>query len=137
MILRKIILMALSLPFIFSLLFGCQQKEKVSTESEWISVSISKTKGVDAITFVDPETNNALQSIFANAVKEPGIVNVTDPEFFLEVIDDRENHHFFYLWIGEEGQRSSLMNTEDTHTIYTVSEKETDQLIELVGSHFN
>ena len=129
--------MVLSLTFISSLLLGCQLKEKVSNESEWIIVSISKTKGVDVITFHDPETINALQSIFDNAVKEPGIVNVTDPEFFLEFVDNKENQHFLHLWIGEEGQRSSLMNTEDTHTIYTVSEKETDQLIELVGSHFN
>ena len=78
-----------------------------------ISVSVSKTKGVDAITFDDKDT---FQSILANAVKVPGIVDVTDPEFYLEVVYDNENHQSLYLWIGEKRQSSSLMNTEDTHT---------------------
>ena len=129
--------MALSLTFISSFLFGCQQKEKVSNESKWMSISISKTKGVDAITFDDPETIHALQRFFRGAVKVAGIVDVADPEFYIEIVDDKENQQHMHLWIGEKGQTSTLMNTEDTHTIYTVSEKETEQLIELVESHFD
>lgn len=130
----KFIPVALSL---FILLFGCQQKETVSNESEWISISISKTKGVDAITFDDQETINALQSIFASAIKVAGIADMTDPEFYLKIVDNKENQQHFHLWIGEKGQKSTLMSTEDTHTIYTISEELTEQLIELVETQFN
>lgn len=130
----KFIPVALSL---FILLFGCQQKETVSNESEWISISISKTKGVDAITFDDQETINALQSIFASAIKVAGIADMTDPEFYLKIVDNKENQQHFHFWIGEKGQKSTLMSTEDTHTIYTISEELTEQLIELVETQFN
>ncbi|MGP7818246.1 hypothetical protein [Niallia sp. 01092] len=152
---RKVILMSLSLTFISSLLFGCQPKENITTEtavnpttktennkklsinSDFNSVSISKTKGVDEITFDDKESIDAFRSILPNAVKEAGIVNMADPEFYLDIGYNRKNHQSLYLWIGEKGQRNTFMKTEDTHTIYTVSEEETDKLIELVDSRFN
>ena len=99
--------------------------------------AFSKTKGVDEITIDDKESINTFRSIFSNAVEEPGIVKMADPEFNLEVDYDNEKHSNLYLWIGEKGQRSTFMKTEDTHTIYTVSEEETDKLIELVKSRFN
>lgn len=134
---KKFILITLSATFLSSLLFGCQLNEKAANESEWTSISISKTKGVDAITFDDQETMNTLQSIFASAVKVAGIADMTDPEFYLKVVDDKENQKRMHLWIGEKGQKSTIMNTEDTHTIYTVSEEQTEKLIELVESQFH
>lgn len=134
---KKFILITLSAIFLSSLLVGCQLNEKAANESEWTSISISKTKGVDAITFDDQETMNTLQSIFASAVKVAGIADMTDPEFYLKVVDDKENQKRMHLWIGEKGQKSTIMNTEDTHTIYTVSEEQTEKLIELVESQFH
>lgn len=62
---------------------------------------------------------------------------MADPEFYLNLFYDKENHQSLYLWIGEIGHRSTIMKTEDTHIIYTVSEEKTDILIELVESQFN
>lgn len=62
---------------------------------------------------------------------------MSDSEFYLKVIYDSDNNQILYLWIGDEGERSPFMKTEDTHTIYTVSEGLTVQLIELVETHFN
>jgi len=136
--LRKVILTALCLICIFSLIFGCQSKDNVSNAtSDLKSVSVSKPDGSNEITFDDKESLKAFQNIFNSAVKEPGIVDMAPPEFYLEAIYDKENHPSFYLWIGEKGYRSTLMKTEDTHTIYTVSEEKTDKLIELVKSRFN
>lgn len=152
---KKVILTVLSFIFISLLLFGCQSKENISTEtdanpstrsendkklsieSDFKSVSISNPKGFNGITFDDKESLKAFQNIFSSAVKEPGKVDMADPEFYLEVIYDKENHQSLYLWIGEKGQRSTFMKTEDTHTIYTVSEEKTDKLNELVESRFN
>ena len=144
--------MALFLLFISLLLFSCQSKENISTEtteqpsdklennkilsidSNFNSVIVSKTKGVDELTIDDKESNNVFQSIFSSAVKDPGVVDIVDPEYYLEVVYDKEKHLNLYLWIGEKGQRSTFMKPEDTHTIYTVSQEETDKLIELVES---
>ncbi|MBP0724483.1 hypothetical protein J5Y03_04680 [Bacillus sp. RG28] len=152
---RKVILMALSLTFISSLLYGCQSKEKISTETtvnqstksetnnellidnNFKSVSVSKTKGVDEITIYDKESIHAFQNIFSSAVKEPGVVDMAGPEFYLEVIYDKEKHQNLYLWIGKKGQRSTFMKTDDTSTIYTVLEEKTNKLIELIESSFN
>ncbi|MBS4192411.1 hypothetical protein KHA94_19840 [Bacillus sp. FJAT-49705] len=151
---KRIILMALSIISISSLLFACQSKEnttetsanptvksendkKLSINNNFKSISVSKTKGVDEITIDDKESINAFQSIFSSAVKEPGQVNMADPEFYLEVVYNKENHQSLYLWIGEKGQGSTFMKTEDSNTIYTFSEKKTNKLIELVESRFN
>jgi len=140
--LRKGILKALALIVISALLFGCQFNENLSTksandhklsiDSDFKSVSISKPKGFNEITFDDKESLKAFQDIFSSTVKEPGIVDMADPEFYLEVNSDKENQQSLYVWIGEIGQRSTFMKTEDTHTIYTVSEEKTDHLIEIV-----
>ncbi|MFD1780818.1 hypothetical protein ACFSFW_19375 [Fredinandcohnia salidurans] len=141
---RKIILIALSLVLLTLVLLGCKSKEnitneqtvnhskKLSIDSNFTSITISKS-----ISFDDDESLSVFQNVFSSAVKEEGIVNMADPEYYLEVIYDKENRISLYLWIGDEGQRSTLMKTEDTHTIYTVSEEMTVKLIELVESHFN
>jgi hypothetical protein len=147
--------MALSFAFMSLVLFGCQPKENISIEtavnpstksgnnkklsidSNFISVGISKTKGVDEIIFDDKESLNSFQNIFSSAVKEEGEVNIADPEFYLDVAYDKNNEQSLFLWIGEKGQRSTFMKTENTSTIYTVSPEITDKLIELVESRFN
>ena len=62
---------------------------------------------------------------------------MADPEFYMDVIYNKNNQQSIYLWIGKKGQRSTFMKTEDTSTIYTVSNDMTDKLIELVESRFN
>ncbi|WP_051405154.1 hypothetical protein [Bacillus cihuensis] len=151
----KKISLILSLTLLTIGLLGCQPKENISTEtnvnpstksennkklsidSDFKSISISKPKGFNEITFDDKESLKAFQDIFSSAVKEPGKVDMADPEFYLEVVYDKGNHQSLYLWVGEKGQRSTFMKTEDTQTIYTVSEEKTDKLIELVESRFN
>ena len=107
----KVILTALSLILISSLLLGCQSKENISTEttanpsikseneikrsidSEFKSVSISKPKGFNEITFDDKESLKDFQNIFSSAVKEPGVVDKADPEFYLEAIYEKGTNY--------------------------------------------
>jgi hypothetical protein len=148
--LRKVIYLALSLAFMSLFILGCQSKESGSTETtvnsspksesnqnlsieeDFVSVSVSRTKGSNEIIFDDKETLKSFQNIFSSAVKEPGIVNMADPEFYMEVVHDKNNQQSLYLWIGEKGEKSTFMKAEDTNTIYTVSEDMTDKLIKLV-----
>lgn len=149
---KRFILLAVFLISISSILFACQSKEnnseisaspttnsgnekKLSINTDFKSISISKTKGTNEITYDDKETLEAFQEIFSSAVKESGIVDMADPEFYMDAVYEKDQQSL-YLWIGEKGQRSTFMKTEDTHTIYTVSTDTTDKLIELVETHF-
>lgn len=128
--------------FISVLLLGCQSTKssndnKLLIDSTFKSVSISKPKGINEVTFEDQDSLESFQSIFSSAGKEPGIVDMADPEFYLTVNYDKGTHQDLYVWIGEKGQRSTFMKIEETHTIYAVSEEKTDQLIELVESIVN
>ena len=56
-------------------------------------MSISKAKGFNEITFDDKESLKAFQNIFSSAVKEPGVVDMADPEFYLEAIYEKGTNY--------------------------------------------
>ena len=149
---RRIIFLVLSLAFMSVFLLGCQSEdnttidvnntnfehqskdnEKLKVDGEITKISISKSKGNSgsATIFEDDESIETLKSIISNAVKEDGIVDMANPEFYMNLIYDNEKEQGFHLLIGEKGEKSKLMKTDDTHTIYTVSEEMTDKLIDL------
>jgi len=147
--------MALFLIVASSLLFGCQSKDNISTETpvnpssksennkvlsidrDFKSIRITKPKGFNEIIFDDKESLKSFQDIFSSAVREPGEVDMAAPEFYMDIVYDKNNQQGLGLWIGKNGQRSTFMKTEDTSTIYTVTEEKTDKLVELVESCFN
>lgn len=107
-------------------------KEKLKLVGEISKVSISKSKGNDTTVFNDDKSIETFNTIFTSAVKEKGIVNMSNPEFYIDVVYSNENKQSFHLWVGKKGEKSTLMRTDDTHTIYTVSEEMTDKLIDLI-----
>lgn len=148
---RKNIGTILTVFLVSSLLFGCQSKDNMAMETEKPSTEIqvedynqlkldgeiteiivSKTKGVNATVFEKEEVIETFKSIISGAIKESGIVNMANPELYLDVVYENENKQSFYLWIGEKGQESTLMKSDDTHTIYTVSAEMNEMAIELV-----
>ena len=123
---KKTILLAVFLISISSILFACQSNENTN---EFSANPTTKSENDNKLSI--------FQAIFSNAVREPGIVDMAAPEFYMNVVYDKDNQKSLYLWIGEKGQRSTFMKTEDTNTIYTVSNDVTDKLIELVETQFN
>jgi hypothetical protein len=147
---KKFILL-LSLTFMSAILFGCQSEDNTTLEgektnneiqledndnlkieAEIIKVSISKSKGVSPTVFDEEEALETFRSLIFSAEKEGGIVNMANPEFYMDVIYANETKQGFHLWIGKKGQKSTLMKNDDTHTIFTVSEEMTDKIIGLV-----
>lgn len=134
---RAIILLLFALMATF--LFGCQpEKEEVKaeevgneTEGEEMDgllatgkiakVELSEVKGVNPIIYDEMGELEIIRDLFSSAVKEPGIVNMGDPEFYLKVVMEDGEKRYLNLWLGGEGETASLMNIEDTHTIYTVT----------------
>ena len=109
-----------------------EDSEKLILDGEITKVSISKTKGNSETVLEDSSSIETLKSIISSAVKENGEVNMANPEFYMDVTYENENIQSFQLWLGEKGQKSTLMKTDDTHTIYTISEAMNDKLIDLI-----
>ena len=136
---KKIYLFVLLLSFMSVVLIGCQSKESNEFSDVNISkVSVSKSSGFDKVNadffavYEDKETLDIFNNAISNAVKIPGIVDIIEPEFDLEVIYTDGSKQGYHLWVGEKGQKSTLMNVNDTHTIYSISKEITNQLVDLV-----
>lgn len=133
----RIIVSILLIPLI---LIGCQSTVDDETPNDEISkVSLSNSNTIGQINtdfftvYEDEEVLETFQNIFTSAVKQEGIVDIAEPEFDLEVIYKEGNKQEYHLWLGEKDEQSTLMQVEDTHTIYTISEEATNQLIDLVN----
>ncbi|RAZ81269.1 hypothetical protein [Planococcus halotolerans] len=130
---RVIILLLFTL--MATVLFGCQpekaaveveeaknglEAEELLAEGEIAKVELSEVKGVNPLVYDDTDELEIFRDLFSSADKEPGIVNMGDPEFYLKVIMEDGEKRYLNLWLGGEGETASLMNIEDTHTVYTV-----------------
>ncbi|MDW0118639.1 hypothetical protein QTL97_17070 [Sporosarcina thermotolerans] len=112
---------------VFTLFFvsGCSSKNNqkvVVYEME----SFSDIKKDSLTSFTDPEVVNDFVKAFNNAVKMIGIVNMADPEYKVEIGEES-----YFLWINEE--RGTIMNLNDTHTIYTLSKSSAKKINELLN----
>ncbi|AXI00526.1 hypothetical protein DV702_12830 [Sporosarcina sp. PTS2304] len=80
----------------------------------------------------EKETLKVMQQAIANAVRQPGIVGMAATDYDIEVVFADGSAQGYHLWLGEKGQKSTIMRVDDTHTIYTVSREMTDQLLEVI-----
>jgi hypothetical protein len=102
-------------------LIGCQQNsdclEKITIDSIG---SNSETLVIE-----DAKTVEMIKKAVEKAKKQPGIVKMADPEYKIEIAEET-----YFLWIDEIS--GTIMNTEDTHTIYSLSNTSTKQVNELL-----
>ncbi|MBB6451720.1 hypothetical protein HNQ94_000141 [Salirhabdus euzebyi] len=103
-------------------LFGCQQNSK-SIEKITIDSMESNT---ETIVIEDTKTIEKIKEVFEKAEKQPGIVNMADPEYKVEVGEET-----YFLWIEEKS--GTIMNTEDSHTIYSLSYNSIKQMDEFLN----
>ncbi|TYS67440.1 hypothetical protein FZC76_12670 [Sutcliffiella horikoshii] len=66
-----------------------------------------------------------IQNAFSSAKKEPGVVEMTDPHYKVKL-----NGETFFLWIHESS--GTIMNTKDTHVIYSLSEEAATEVFKLL-----
>ncbi len=129
---RRVLIMLLVL---MATLAGCQ-KGTDGLAFRWENSDLTVTVGEladnsSSHVFKDQNSLQALHTIFSTAIKKDGIVNLTSPEYIIN-INSNEQDAKIYVWVGEKGQQSALMKEDDSHTIYIVSEKMTDKLSQLV-----
>lgn len=109
-----------------------EDNEILILDGEIKKVSISKSKGNSATVFDDEFSIKVLSRVFSIAVKENGIVNMANPEFYVDIVYDNEDKQSFHLWLGGKFIESTLMKTDDTHTIYILPEESTNKIIDLM-----
>lgn len=136
---KKSILFVVCLTLLAVTLNACQLKETHKLPSASLKqVSISNSKDFGKVNtdffkvYEDKETLDRIKKALSNAVKAEGVVDMAEPEFDLKVVDTAGNEQGYYLWVGKKGQVSTLMNVEDTHTIYTIPEELTSSFIDWV-----
>lgn len=129
-------------------LLGCQQqdssvnvKEAVKEVYIFNSSEFKKESSGPIVSSSDtdnPAVFKIVKSILSDATKQDGVVDMVEPNYYLEIIytDDRKKEIFLWL-VDAEGGKGSLMEVEDTHTIYNFSEEMNTQLIDLIDSNEN
>ena len=133
---KKILLMALLFVSVPIVLMGCQTND--SDSDDIVKVSVSESREIGKINtdffgvYEDEETVDMFEELFEDAVKQDGIVDIVSPEFDIEAELENGNKQQLHLWVGEAGQRSTLMYVEDTSTIYLTPAEDTNWLIELL-----
>ncbi|WP_445480630.1 hypothetical protein ACULLL_10975 [Lysinibacillus irui] len=122
--------------FLAVFLFGCNEERLPGGELTKVSLSIGAEFGQVNTDFMviyeDEKSLHLFQQAISTAVKNEGVVDMALPEYDIQLLDTAGNKYGYHLWLGENGQSSVLMNTKDTHTIYTVSKDYTEALIALV-----
>ncbi len=97
------------------------EREGLLAEGEIAQVELSEVKGFEPVVYVEAVELELFRNLFSSAEKEPGLVNMSDPEFYLTLLMEDGEKHYLNLWLGGEGETASLMDSKDTHTVYAVT----------------
>ncbi|WP_332651420.1 hypothetical protein [Lysinibacillus sp. 54212] len=82
--------------------------------------------------YEDKASLQVFQNVITNAEKVAGFVDVAEPEFDIKIEYENGQTQNFHLWLNEKGQKSTIMKTNNTESIYSISEELTEHFIELV-----
>ena len=89
--------------------------------------SFGQVKENSRIEVTDGQTIELFAEAVSQSDKVSGIADVADPNFKVE-FGEKE----FYLWLAKE--HGSVMDTADTHTLYTMEGKHAEQLHSFLSS---
>ncbi|KQL34912.1 MULTISPECIES: hypothetical protein [Bacillaceae] len=107
------------------LTIGCSS-QNIEEVNVYKMDSFSKVGENSLTTYTDSSVMKDFKNAFNSANKEPGIVNMVDPDYKIEFGDKS-----YFLWISDE--HGTIMNTNDTHTIYSLSESSAKKIVEILN----
>ena len=94
---KRFIYLLLSLTFLSLIVLGCQEQNiKLSKDNDVLSISVKKSKDGDVLILEEKKFLNSFQDIFYSAVKEEGIVDMSDPEYYLDIEFDKGERQRIY-----------------------------------------
>ena len=99
---------------------------------EWEGFHLSKPGGDSRLNEDDALMIQAVQEVFAGAVKVEGMADLEDPDFIMEVDAENGEQQKLLLWLGDEGEETHVKRVDDSNAIYSLNGKWTDRLSQLV-----
>ena len=107
-------------------LVGCSQKPN-NVVSEVTTETHTETNADNEIELEGTEEIDIFTKAVENAKKEPGIVNMANPQYKFSIGEES-----YFLWITEDS--GTIMNRKDTHTIYSLSSSSVKEVYDFVNN---
>ena len=109
-----------------------QQSSNEQVEGEVMEVILSRSSLEDTIIFKDEASIKEFKDMISSSIKQDGIVNMSNPDYDIDIMFKKDKKQTYYLWVGENRQNGSLMKADDTHTIYTFDEETNKKISKLL-----
>lgn len=106
-------------------LIGCSQKPN-NEVTEVTTKTHTETNADNEIELEGTEEIDIFTKAVENAKKEPGIVNMANPQYQFSI-----GKESYFLWITEDS--GTIMNRKDTHTIYSLSSSSVKEVYDFVN----
>lgn len=136
---KRILKIAMTLLVVPLVLMGCDTSDKdIDDIDDIVKVSLSESKDLYEmntdffVVYEDEDTIEMFETIFEDAVKQDGIVDIAAPDYDIKAELENGSKQQYYLWVGEADQSSTLMRVEDMNTIYLIPADDTNWLIDLL-----
>ncbi|RLJ90702.1 hypothetical protein [Planococcus citreus] len=129
---RKLQVLSLLLIMLFTLT-ACQngllnaEQQSVDKIVLYQMESFGQVKENTNYEITDKQTIKLFATAISRANKVSGIADVVDPNFKVE-FGEKE----FYMWVS--ANHGSVMDEADTHTLYTLEQKDAEQLYSFLSS---
>lgn len=106
-------------------------------EPVWAGISHTSDFGSISTDFVadirDPETLEFIvDEMVEGSQRQPGDVDMAEPNYGLQIDYDDDSSETFYLWISPGESSGTLMDTSETHIIYTFAEEVSEEFLSLL-----
>lgn len=122
---KKLFLLFIFVVLSLSFVGGCSS-ENIEKVDVYEMESYSVIKKDSLTSYTDSKVVSNFVNAFKKAKKEPGSVDMADPEYKVEFGDES-----YFLWVSEE--HGTIMNVNDTNTIYTLSKSSAKTINELLN----
>lgn len=108
------------------------ETEEMELRSDISEIIVSESKGSVIAAFGDSNSTSELHSLLSSAMLGNGIANMMKPEYQMDIRYVDGSKEIIHLWLGKQGESSTLMKAKDTHTIYTLSIHATEKIRESI-----
>jgi len=135
---RKPVLLVV-IVFLLIGLSGCQKTPAVGSVQDVKKIEILQGEGFHenkpvVKTFSGEEQIAAIVKAIKTSTKMDGILDVTEPPYTLKLYYENDEIKTYHLWVEKSGINyySMIMDVEDTHIGYKLTEESVKVLLELI-----
>jgi hypothetical protein len=129
---------------VFINLVSCQDGGTLTLDSkEVVKVEVSKSEGFDKVNpnfftlYDDQETLQIFIDAIDHAEQVEGIVDMAEPELDINISFKDSSTKGYHIWLSGTKDNATLMEVDNTHTIYTVTPESTQQLRALLQKNLS